>query len=216
MPPQRGARPPGTNDSRGPINSPYQPSRQSGRTRRPTSKSRDNAELQNIFKDIATSTRLATPEQRTSDNARQTLNHLEQDDSPPQTIYAQEDLDTIMTLDPGTPSPSGPDMPDKSQRIPQTPHKRTAYNPNLINQLTRTAREAFTRDDIRQNKIRLHFLTIAEALDAQLADAQKAQCGEAQALAIDLKETLQQHCTQLSIGPRPQPKTALPTHQNSS
>ncbi|KAI9776885.1 MAG: hypothetical protein M1839_009333 [Geoglossum umbratile] len=160
------------------------------RTRRPTSKSRDNAELQNIFKDIATSTWLATPEQRTSDNARQTLNHLEQDDSPPQMIYAQEDLNTIMTPDPGIPSPSGPDMPDKSQCIPQTPHKRTAYNPNLIDQLARTAREAFTRDDIRQNKIRLHFLMIIKALDAQLVNAQKAQCKEAQALAIDLKETL--------------------------
>src|SRR5579862_7122677 len=111
---------------------------------------------------------------------------------------------------------SGPDTPDKLQRIPQMLHKRTAYNLNLIDQVARTAKKAFIRDDIRRNKIRLHFITIIKALDAQLANAQQVQCKEVQAIAIDLKETLQRHCTRLSIGLRPQLKTALPTHQNSS
>src|SRR5579862_7249429 len=69
---------------------------------------------------------------------------------------------------------------------------------------------------MRRDKIRHHFLELAEDLDAQLANTQKVQCEEAQALALDLKETLQRHLARLSIGSKSEYRANLSTHQNSS
>jgi hypothetical protein len=99
---------------------------------------------------------------------------------------------------------------------PNTSDEEDTANLNPAAQLTREAREAFNKDDIRRNKMKHYFLKIAATIDMQLADAQRAECEEAQALAKDLKEILQQHCTRHSIGYKPQPKKTPSTLQHSS
>ena len=44
------------------------------------------------------------------------------------------------------------------------------------------------------------FLKIVKALDTELAEAQKADCKEAQALVRDLIEMLQQYCNRHAMG----------------
>ncbi|KAI9781060.1 MAG: hypothetical protein M1839_006337 [Geoglossum umbratile] len=106
--------------------------------------------------------------------------------------------------------------PAPATRIPaqaNAPIANFAPNPDPVPILAKVAKEAVTKDDIRHHKVRRLFLEIAEALDAQLANAQKSRCEEAQALAMDLKETLQCHLTRHTIGPRPPPRTTPNTYQ---